>query len=273
MKDALNSRPVRMAGGCLVAFLATCLAIVGLNLFSPPRPLSELLPTSTPTRRPPPTITPVAYPPTPSLVLGDDFSTSNNFPRATNAKVPFGYENDSYRLSPPLDPGFVTVWNQTFGGNDYLNLTLDARAAPADNSPPIEYGMTFWHAEDSDGVQRFLAFTVNTKGNFRLRLYEPVTNTTAANVKYQWTDILPSTPSSDIYTDGTPNRLRVDVHPRRLLAYINDQLVIDTDSKLISDLRLRRDFDGRVGMIALTQDAGAAAMFTQYDIYADVKRP
>ncbi|HZQ07022.1 MAG TPA: hypothetical protein VFD70_10615 [Anaerolineae bacterium] len=273
MNDALNSRAVQMAGGCAVALLAMCFAIFALNLFAPPRPLAELLPTSTPTRRPPPTITPVAYPPTPSLVLSDDFTTRNNFPRASDAKIPFGYENASYRIAPPLDPGFVTVWNQTFGGMDYLNLTLDARAAPAENSPPIEYGMTFWHAEDSDGVERYLAFTVNSKGSFRLRLYEPVTDTQGADIRYQWSNILPSTPSSDIYTDGTPNRLRVDVHPRRLLAYINDELVIDTDSKVISDLRLRRDFDGRVGMIALTQDAGAEAIFTQYDIYADVKRP
>jgi hypothetical protein len=66
----------------------------------------------------------------------------------------------------------------------------------------------------------------------------------------------------------------VDVHPRRLLAYINDELVLDTDAKIINDWRVHRDWDGKVGLVAFPMDTPSAqARFTQFDIYADVKQP
>ncbi|RIK32054.1 MAG: hypothetical protein DCC52_05530, partial [Chloroflexi bacterium] len=71
MQNALDSRAARWLGIVAVGFLAACLATLALNLYTPPRDLAQLLPTRTPTRRPPPTITPVAYPPTPALVLSD----------------------------------------------------------------------------------------------------------------------------------------------------------------------------------------------------------
>ena len=273
MSNVLASRPLRLLGGCAVALLAACFAIFALNLFAPPRSIAELLPTPTATHRPPPTITPVAYPPTPPLVTKNNFALENNFPRATGVQVPFGYKDNYFYLTPPLDPGYVRVLDQNFQDPDYLNLTLNATAAPAPDSPPVEYGVAFWHMEDDQGQESFLAFTINSGSKFRLRAYEPVTDTASSGTTYQWVDIITLTQSPDIHVDGTPNQLRVDVHPRRLLAYINGELVIDTDAKLISDLRLSRDFDGQVGVIALTEDAGAEVRFTQFDIYADVKHP
>lgn len=274
MKNALNYRAVRWLGIGAAAILTACLAILALNLYTPPRPLAELQPTRTPTRRPPPTITPVAYPPTPSLVVSDTFTARDHFPRASGIKVPFGYSDNSYLLSPPPEPGFVRVLNQSFTDADYRNLSLDAHASPAPDSATVEYGVLFWHGEDDEGREHFLAFTVDTNSSYRLLAYEPVTSTKASANAFQITEIFSATASSAIEIDGTTNHLRVDVHPRRLLAYINDELVIDTDAKIISDWRLRRDFDGRVGLIALTGDEpGAQARFTRFNIYADIKQP
>jgi hypothetical protein len=73
--------------------------------------------------------------------------------------------------------------------------------------------------------------------------------------------------------DGTPNHLRVDVHPRRLLAYINDELVLDTNARIISEWRNLNDFDGRVGIIALAPgETGARVRFSRFDVYADIQR-
>lgn len=274
MKQALESRLVRVGGIVLVAFLATCIAIFALNLFAPPRPLAELQPTRTPTRRPPPTITPVAYPPTPPIVSRDDFSEPNNFPQASGIRLGYEYQGGAYILTPPLDPGFVRVLNQSFNASDYRNLSLEAFAAPAENSAPVEYGVLFWHTEDEQGRERFLAFTISSKSTFRLLAYEPAENPQANDNAYQFTEIIPTTQTQWIHLDGTPNKIRVDVHPRRLLGYINDNLVLDTNTPVINDWRLRRDWDGRVGIVAFIMDApGAQARFTQFDIYADIREP
>ncbi len=265
---------MRWLGIVAVASLAACFAVLALNLYTPPRELAQLYPTRTPTRRPPPTITPVAYPPTPLFVLSDTLNLQKNFPQARGVQMPYRYTDDGYVLEPPLDPGLVYVLHQEFQDSTYLNLSLDARAAPVPDSAPVEYGVLFWHGEDEAGRENFLAFTVNSESRFRLLAYEPITNTSTSDNAFQITEIISSTASSAINLDGTPNALRVDVHPRRLLAYINDELVIDTDSKLISDWRLHREWDGRVGLIAFTMHApGAAAQFTQFDIYADIKKP
>lgn len=273
MKNALDSRLVRWTLMLITGILAACIAIFALNLTAPPRPLSALLPTPTATRRPPPTITPVAYPPTPAAVLTDNFTTQENFPAASGVKLGYGYGDNEYLLTPPLNPGFVRVLQQTFTEPDYRNLSLDALAAPAKNSAPVEYGVLFWHTEDEEGRERFLAFTLSTKSSFRLLSYEPVENAPADNKPFQFSEIIPATATTTIHLDGRPNRIRVDVHPRRLLAYINDELVLDTDARVISEWRLRRDWDGKVGLIAFTLDApGAVASFTQFDIYADAKQ-
>lgn len=272
MKQALDSRAVRVGLAVVIAMLAACIAIFALNLFSPPRPVASLLPTRTATRRAPPTITPVAYPPTPNLVQANNFSTTDHFPRAEGVKLGYEYQDNSYLLTPPLDPGYVRVLNQTFTDPDYRNLSLEAVAGPAPDSSPVEYGMLFWHGEDEQGRERFLAFTINSKSAFRLLAFEPVDDPNGGNA-YKITEIIPSTPTQTIHLDGTPNKLRVDVHPRRMLAYVNDELVLDTDDKIINDWRLRRDWDGKVGVIAFTMDApGAEARFNQFDIYADVKQ-
>lgn len=273
MRNALDDRTVRWLGIFAVILISACFALLALNLYTPPREISQLYPTRTPTRRPPPTITPVAYPPTPALVLSDTLRAVKNFPEARGVKLPYGYAGNAYVLEPPLDPGFVRVLNQAFTGRDYLNLSLNAHASPAPDSPAVEYGVVFWHGEDEAGRERFMAFTVNTRSEFRLLAFDPVTGAQTGANAMQVTEIISRTSSSAIQIDGTTNELRVDVHPRRLLAYVNDELVIDTDAKIINDWRLRRDFDGRVGVIALTLDApGAAARFTRFDIYADTKQ-
>ncbi len=272
MQKAFNSPLVRLISISFVAFFAACFALFALNLFTPPRPLAELLPTRTATRRPPPTITPVVYPPTPEIVSRDDLRALQNFPQASGVKVGYEYTAEGYVLTPPLDPGFVRVLNRAFTTSDYRNLTLDALAAPAKNSAPVEYGVVFWHGEDEQGREHFLAFTVSTKSTFRLLAYAPVEN--SQDSAFKVTEIIPTTQTLALKVDGSPNHLRVDVHPRRLLAYVNDQLVLDTDDKVINDWRLSREWDGKVGIIALALDApGAQALFTQFDIYADIKKP
>lgn len=273
MEKALESRIVRIGIIVFVAFFTTCFAIFALNLFSPPRPLAELLPTRTATRRAPPTITPVAYPPTPQIVLADDFSSTDNFPEASGVRLGYEYQDGAYVLTPLLEPGFVRVLNQTFTEPDYRNLSLAVTAAPAENSAPVEYGALFWHTEDEQGRERFLAFTITSKSSFRLLAYEPIEDAQDDVNAFKFSEIVPFTQTTSLYVDGTPNTIRLDVHPRRMLAYINDQLVLDTDAEIINNWRLRRDWDGRVGIIAFTMDApGAEARFTKFDIYADVKQ-
>ncbi len=269
MQKAIDSPIIRFGSIVGVAFLATCIAIFSFNLFAPPRPLAQLLPTRTATRRPPPTITPVAYPPTPQLYSKDDLRAQKNFPKASGVNLGYEYTQDGYLLTPPLDPGFVRVLDMSFTNPDYRNLSLDAVAAPAENSSNVEYGLVFWHGENEQGRESFLAFTLNTKGNFRLLAYEPVEDKPDV---YQFREVTPAAFSAAIRQDKSPQKIRVDVHPRRLLGYVNDQLVLDTNAEIINDWRLRREWDGKVGIIALTMDApGAQAVFSQFDIYADVK--
>lgn len=270
MKNALDSRFVRVALAVLVGFLVTCLTIIVLNLFQPPRPLAQLLPTRTATRRPPPTITPVAYPPTPPLVSQDNFTDRETFPDARGVRLGYAYTDSGYLLTPPLDPGYVRALNQQFTDSDYLNLSLEALAAPAQDSGPVEYGVVFWHGEDEQGRERFLAFTISSKSTVRFLSYEPVQD--SKQNAYKITEIIPATQTQSIRLDGAPNKIRVDVHPRRMLAYVNDELVLDTDARIINEWRVRRDWDGRVGILAFTMDEpGAEALFTQFDIYADLK--
>jgi hypothetical protein len=270
MKKALESSFLRLVIGIFVALLTASIAIFALNLLSPPRPLAQLQPTRTATRRPPPTITPVAYPPTPPLVLQDDMATTEHFPNTEGVRLGYSYENGKYVLTPPLDPGFVRAIHQTFTDPDYLNLSLEATASPTENSGPVEYGVLFWHGEDEAGRERFLAFTISTDSTFRLLSYEPVQSDGSA---FEITELIPKTSTETINLDGTPNKIRIDVHPRRMLAYVNDELVLDTDARVINEWRLGRDWDGRVGVIAFTMDApGAEAQFEQFDIYADVRQ-
>ncbi|MCC7163288.1 MAG: hypothetical protein IT331_12410 [Anaerolineae bacterium] len=270
MRNALDSRLVQIVLAILVGFLVTCLTILVLDLFRPPRPLAQLLPTPTATRRPPPTITPVAYPPTPPLALREDFTDRTGFPDARGVRLGYEYTDDGYLLTPPLDPGFVRALNQKFTESGYLNLSLEAMAAPAENSGPVEYGIVFWHGEDEQGRERFLAFTISSGSTIRLLSYEPADENDAN--AYKFTDVIPMAQTQAIHLDGSLNKIRVDAHPRRILAYVNDELVLDTDASIINEWRVRRDWDGRVGVIAFTMDEpGAQALFTQFDIYADAK--
>lgn len=273
MNNRFVARGTRWLGGCATVVIAACFVLLWLDLLKPPRELAAIFPTPTATRRPPPTITPVVYPPTPPLALNDDFSSQNNFPRSDSDRIPFGYLSEGYRLNPPLDPGFVRVLALEFSDNQYRDLSVNTSAESVKGSPAVEYGILFWHGDDGTGREHFLAFTVASSNLFRLRAYEPVTTTNGA-AQYHWTDLVPATPTTALNIDGRPNRLRVDVHPRRVLAYINDSLVIDTSPRVVTDWRSRRDFDGRVGLIALAVDEpGAQVNFSRFDVYADVKQP
>jgi hypothetical protein len=207
-------------------------------------------------------------------VLADEFTERENFPDASGVRLGYGYEDDSYVLTPPTPPGYVRVLQQSFLDPDYRNLSLNALAGPEENSGAVEYGVLFWHGEDERGRERFLAFTVNTRSAFRLLAYEPLENEDGETNAYQFTEVIPSTQTETIRPDGKPNALRVDVHPRRMLAYINDELVLDTDAEIINDWRVHRDWDGRVGLVAFALDTPTAqARFTNLTIYADVKQP
>lgn len=250
---------------------AALFIILALDLFKPPREMAFLFPTPLPTRRPPPTITPVSYPPTPSLAFRDDFSTRSNFPRADSELIPFGYlEDHSYRLSPPLDPGWTWVLALDLNKSQYRNLSVNVAGLPAKESAPVEYGILFWHAQDEQGREHFMAFTVTSTNLFRLRAYESIAQKGTSESEFQWVDLVPPTTTTALYIDGRANRLRIDVHPRRVLAYINDHLVIDTNPPVLTEWRSQRDFDGQVGLIAFAMGKeGTEAHFTQFDVYTD----
>lgn len=271
MNSSLFSRAGRTCGGFATILFAAIFVILALDLFKPPRDMASLFPTPLPTRRPAPTITPVSYPPTPALSFKDDFSTRSNFPRADNVLIPFGYlQDNSYRLSPPLDPGWTWVLALDINKSQYRNLSINTAGLPAKESAPVEYGILFWHGQDEEGREHFMSFTVSSTNLFRLRAYEPVVQKETGKSDFQWVDLVPPTTTTALYIDGRANHLRVDVHPRRVLAYINDDLVIDTNPPLLTEWRSQRDFDGRVGLIAFAMGKERAEVrFTQFDVYTD----
>lgn len=253
--------------------VAALFAIFFFDLLTPPRDLAALQPTPTATRPIPPTITPEVFPPTPPLLFSDDFSTRTHFPPGSSA-LPFGYQTYGYRLSPPLDPGYVRVLARDFADVSYHDLSLSATAAPIDGKVPLEYGILFWHSQDKNGREYFLYFGVNTNSAFTLKALEPITTTQRGARSFHWIDIVPPRSSVAVKGNGAPNSLRVDVHVGRVLGYVNDALVLDSDSPLIDEYRERADFDGGVGMIALALGKrGAGALFSRFNVNVESNSP
>jgi hypothetical protein len=273
MDSRLQTRSGVVLGGCVTALVTACLTILLLNLLTPPRDSAAIGQPRVPTQAILPTLTPTVLPPTPPLVLADNFSTQKNWPRVVGAAT-FGYTDNGYLLSPTVNDGFARVLLANYQNRASQDLTMELEAAPAQKSNDVEYGVLFWHSQDSQSRERFLYFGVNTQGEFRLRAYEPVTTTNQTAQNFRWVDLVPASTSLEIQTGSQPNRLRVDVHPHRLLAFVNGQLVLDRNNADIDEYRERTDFDGRVGMIAVSLGKpNAGVVFTNFKLFVNATHP
>ena len=171
-------------------------------------------------------------------------------------------------------PGMCGSLPETLPMPVHHNLSLSATAAPIDSTVPLEYGILFWHSHDKNGREYFLYFGVNTNSAFTLKALEPVPTTQRGARSFHWIDIVPSRSSVAVKGNGVPNSLRVDVHPGRVLGYVNDALVFDSDSPLIDEYRERADFDGGVGMIATRSwERGAGALFSRFNVNVESNSP
>ena len=111
----------------------------------------------------------------------------------------------SYLLTPPSTPALSAPSINNLPTLITCNLSLETIAAPAENSGAVEYGIVFWHGEDEQGRERFLAFTIITKSTFRLLSYEPVED--SDNNAFKITEIIPATQTPTIHLDTTPNKI------------------------------------------------------------------
>ena len=280
MRAKLQTRPGIILSVIATALIAAAFAIFALGLLTPPRDVVALQNALTPTVPPSPTSPPPFVPPTPSAVVVDDFSKRDNWPRGGSA-LPYGYDGNSYVLAPATASGYARVLLENYHDTTAKDLTLEVVAAPASGSAPVEYGILFWHSQprsitstvpfDPTLRERFLYASLSTAGTFRVRARLPITPTLASPNNSRWLDIVSSTPSLAINTDGTPNRVRVDLHPNRMLMFINDALVIDRSTVDMDQFQSRADFDGRVGIIALALGKpDASARFSEFKLFADL---
>jgi hypothetical protein len=245
------------------------------DILTPPRDPSLLL---TPPASPSPprptnaTTLPTVLPPVPHLFLSDDFTTRSNWPRAVG-DAPYGYMQNGYLIAPPPGSEFTRVFLNNFADKLSRDLSIQAEAKPFDDSTGVSYGIFFWHDSSPEGQERFLYFGVATDGTYALRASIPITGTTETPERSRWVDLVPATRSPSIKTDGGSNRLRIDVHPHRILAFINGDLVFDRDKSDVDAFRDRADFDGRVGLLAfsLGKQKGQV-LFTKFVLYDDVSK-
>lgn len=261
----VNPRARLVVSGCLTAVAAGLFTIVLFDILTPPDPAALLNPplAARPTRK--------VIPAVPNLFLDDDFTTREHWPEG-GANSPYGYEQNGYRLDASHDPGFIQVPLKAPVAMPGHDLSLEVEANPMPGSRDVEYGVFFWHSQDQDGHERFLYFAVNTEGMYTLRALLPVTTTTATPAAEPWVDLVARTSSPTIKTDGKSNRLRVDVHPHRILAFINGELVLDRDNADVDAFRDRKDFDGGVGLITLALSGSTQkVLFSRFRLYLDVK--
>ncbi|MGE5140827.1 MAG: hypothetical protein ACM3JD_15275, partial [Rudaea sp.] len=135
------------------------------------------------------------------------------------------------------------------------------------NDSAGEWGIFFWHSIDRSIRERFVAFTITPRGTFRLRTYAPFTSTTGERV-FRWTDLVAETHSTAILS-GRPNRLRVEVRPGLVKAYINGTQVLDRSNGDIDAYRSRTGFDGQVGPIVIPGGPSKSTVeFRQFSIYS-----
>ncbi len=261
-------------GAFLTVIVSTVFTVIAFGLLSPPRDVAALIATPVPTRPPIPTSTPVVLPAVPPLLLTDNFSTRGNWARGSS-QLPFEYVSNGYRLAPRDPGGFSRVLIENFSTANVRDFSVEAEGAPSLNSTPVEYGVLFLHDQQGDASERFMFFTVSSEGSFRLRGYvapRTVAPSAQTPTAQRWIELVPATASFAVKTNGQPNRLRVDVHPHRLLAYVNDALVFDRTNVDIDQYRDRSDYDGRIGLISVgLGKPGAQVIFTNFKLFADVK--
>ncbi len=259
------ARRLRMiTGGCLVVFAAAVFALWFFGALVPPRNINRVLSASSPLPPGPlPELTqPPPASPTPLTSLIDNFAQPGNFPRGPGAD----YGANGFVLSPRKSSPFLAVPLKNFD-SPADSLTLAVEAAPSGRSSPIEYGVFFWHSLYRGKADRFLAFTIDTEGRYRLQAIIPFTTATADNFGYRIDDLLPPTRTTAIKTDGSPNRLRVEIRPHHLSAFVNETPVLDRDNPDIDAYRNRSDFDGQVGLYAASAaDGNAQVEFTQFEL-------
>lgn len=253
------------AGVALAALFATIFAFWAFNIASSPRSAEALLfPTATPTiyTPAPPTPTPVAgIPLFDTLLFHDDLSQSGAWPSGPRSS----YTRTGYALSP-ADGDYFAGPAPGFDSSQYRSLGLQTVAFRSDDSAG-EWGIFFWHSIDRTIRERFISFTITPRGTFRLRTYAPFTSTTGERV-FRWTDLVPETTSKEILS-GKPNRLRIEVRPGLLKAYINGSQVLDRSNADIDAYRTRSGFDGQVGLIVIPGGASKSVVeFRQFTVYS-----
>jgi hypothetical protein len=270
-----RSRTRILAGGCLTAIGAGVFAVFFFDLLTAPRdPMALLTPPASP-------VSPAAtiaraigtvLPPTPQLYLTDNFAARNNWPRVVG-DAPYGYMENGYLIAPPGEPQFTSVLLNNFSDKLSRDLSVQAEANPLPGSSGVSYGILFWHDSSPDGQERFLYFGVGSDGTYTLRASVPISMTTQTPPSSRWVDLVPMTPSTSVKRGSEPNRMRVDVHPHRILAFVNGVLVLDRDNSDVDAFRQRDDFDGRVGLLAFPLDKPRAqVIFTEFELYADVSK-
>jgi hypothetical protein len=269
-RPGLKSRAKLVISGCIAALAAALFTVIFFDILTPPDPAALLNPPppSRPTAVRPTTPTIPAVPP---LFLDDNFSTRKNWP-VSAGNAPFEYVQNGYLLAPSPNTEFTRVLLQKFQDNSYHDFSVEVEANALPDSSAVEYGVFFWHSQDKAGHERFIYFGLNTDGMYALRAAVPVSSTTAEPSAHRWVDLVPRTSSSLIRKNGEPNRLRVDAHPQRILAFINGELVLDRNNPDVDAFRDREDFDGGVGLIALSYGkSNDQVHFTFFKMYVDLK--
>ncbi len=253
----------------VTAVVAALFAVWYFDLATPARDINLILNSASLPEPPTPVRpTPTVIPPTPALILSDSLTRTVNFPRTAFAD----YTRQGYALKPVTKTDYVAAPLLNFQDTQYRDVTLLATGAPVPPTTTIEYGVFFWHSNYRNKGERFLAFTISTEGTYRLRAFIPFTTGSGEGVGYRAEDLVPATRSLYIKTDGTPNKLRVDVHPHQILAFVNGGLVLNRNDSDIDAYRNLPEFDGKVGLVAFgAGSTDSQVTFTQFMLYADLK--
>lgn len=254
----------------VTAVAAALFVVLFFGILTPPLDPSTLLnpPKQRPTLIRP---TPAVFFPTPRLFTQDDFSTRTNWVRADN----YGgasFADKGYALFPDPARPYTHVYLSSLTNTEYRDLTLQIDASASAGSA-AGYGVFFWHSQDSTGNERFVYFGVTTDGAYTLRANEPITQTAGSSVSRRWLDLILATSSAAVRKGSGSNKLRVEVHPKRIRAFVNGTLVIDEANQVVDALRDRNDFDGKVGLLAYSLDAASAkVLFTLFAVDADLNK-
>ena len=136
------------------------------------------------------------------------------------------------------------AWSQ-FKDREFDDFTITTQASSV-NTNPGYYGIVF-HQKDSDN---FYYFQISDDGSFNL----------IKKVEGEDVDLIPWTVSDAISRDGGVNELTVTMKGNRITAYVNDQLVADTNDGSFKD--------GNLCLMAFSPDGGTHISFQQVSIEA-----